>query len=468
MKRNLLVVALILAMLLTLCACGESQPVEADPTEAKVETTVSKVTEPTAPATIPTEAEQISTKVTEETVPEELYELKVGAGTAEIHFDPSIFPTEGFSGEINDYPHVRILLLEAGERAAIVACELVNTPDDVITGIQEMVAEKAGVPTENIWVHSTHAITTPHNPGNEAVLTAAEEALDQALASFAPTKMGVGTIECDVNANRNIETPEGVFGGPYYGPGSTEYSNKTMTIIRFDGEDGNPIAFFMSYGIKPTAIDNSEMDAGTRVISSDVPGRACTMVENAFGVPCLFCMPAAGDQYPKEMTVYYALNEKGNRMVEIDLGVEAGLEIMNRLGDEMGNKAIELADTITCIEDASTIKFSTDSFTASERRMAQVNEVTVEVSTLRLGDLVFVGFKQELDAETEKQIWESSPFEHTLLISFLNGDGKYMPHDAAYDYNNGKGTYEVLKSGFQRGTAEQLVEMALDLLNELK
>ena len=399
---------------------------------------------------------------------DELYELKAGAGVGTIEFDPDIFPTEGFDGTINDDPHVRILLLEAGEKAAIVSCELVNTPEAVITGIIEMIADQVDVPEDNIWVHSTHAITTPHNPGNDAVLAAAEIALEQALESYAPAKMGVGTVECDVNANRNIETPEGVVGGPYYGRGSTEYSNKTMTILRFDGEDGEPIAFFMSYGIKPTAIDNSEMKEGTRVISADVPGKACTMVEEEFGAPCLFCMPAAGDQYPKEMAVYYDLNEETNHMEEVDLGVEAGLEIMNRLGDEMGQAAIELAGSIECEADESMVSASADSFVASERRMTKVNDVEVEVSTLRLGDIAFVGFKQELDAQTEKEIQEGSAFEHTMLISFLNGDGKYMPHDAAYDYNDGKGTYEVLKSGFERGTAEHLVELALELLDGMK
>ncbi len=395
---------------------------------------------------------------------EEQYELKAGAGAGTIELDPDIFPTEGFDGTINDDPHVRILLLEAGERAAIVSCELVNTPEDVVTGIIEMVSDQAEVPEENVWVHSTHAITTPHEPGNESVLEAAGDALEQALDSFAPAKVGVGTIECDVNANRNIETPEGVLGGPYYGPGSTEYSNKTMTIVRFDGTDGEPIAFFMSYGIKPTAIDNSEMDAGTRVISTDVPGKACALVEEEFGAPCLFCMPAAGDQYPKEMTVYYALDEQSNTMEEVDLGVEAGLEIMNRLGDEMGEAAIELAGSIACEANESVVSSAVDSFTATERN----KDVEVTVSTLRLGDIAFVGFKQELDAQTEKEIQEGSPFEYTLLISFLNGDGKYMPHDAAYDYNDGRGTFEVRKSSFQRGSAEQLVELALDMLESLK
>ena len=463
MKKRLPALLLAAALLLSLAACGAPAAEEAPPvTDAPDETTPGAATPAPEPSTGPAVEPAPEPKE-----PEALYALKAGAGVGTIHMDPSIFPTEGFSGEVNDDPHVRVLLLEAGERAAIVSCELVNTPAEAVSGIIGMVAEKAGVPEENVWIHSTHAITTPHNPGNGSVLTAAEAALEQALESFAPARLGVGTIECDVNANRNIPTPEGVVGGPYYGRGSTEYSNKTMTMLRFDGEDGSPIAFFMSYGIKPTAIDNSEMAAGTRVISTDVPGRACAMVEEAFGAPCLFCMPAAGDQYPKEMALYYDLNEAGNRMEEVDLGVAAGLEIVDRLGDEMGNAAISLAGSISCEAEESAVSSDRGSFTASERRMAQVSEVTIDVSALRLGDIAFVGFKQELDAQTEKEIREGSPFDHTLLISFLNGDGKYMPHDAAYDYNGGKGTYEVLKSGFARGTAEKLADLALELLDGL-
>lgn len=457
MKKKLLALLLLPVMLLSLSACSRSADHPAQSTAPATESQLEATEQTDA---VPTE----TTQVIEPPADDTLYALKAGAGTAAIELDPSIFPTEGFNGEIHDDPHVRILLLEAGEKAAIVSCELVNTPEAVIEGIIAKIAEKAGVPEANIWVHSTHAITTPHKPGNESVLKAAEEALEQALASFAPATVGVGTITCDVNANRNIETPEGVLGGPYYGMGSTEYSNKTMTLIRFDGENGSPIAFFMSYGIKPTVIDNSQMDAGTRVISADVTGKACTMVEEAFGATCLFCMPAAGDQYPKEMTVYYALNEDGTKMEEIDLGVAAGIEIMERLGSEMGDQAIELAGSISCDTEGSLVQFASGTFAATEGN----KEVEVEVSTMRLGDIAFVGFKQELDAQTEKEIQEASPFTHTLLVSFLNGDGKYMPHDAAYDYNNGKGTYEVSKSRFERGSAELLVALATELLWDMR
>ena len=464
MRKRILSLLLVVGMMLALAACGgtsatvdqaqNTPPVQAeDPAETS---------DPAADK--PEQIPEPTGQPTPEPTPEPLYELKAGAGVGAIKMDASVFPTEGFNGTVNDDPHVRVLLLEAGEKAAIVSCELVNTPEAVIEGIIEMIAEKAEIPEENVWVHSTHAITTPHMPGNDSVLAAAGQALEDALASFAPASAGVGTIECNVNANRNIPTPEGVSGGPYYGPDSVEYSNKTMTMLRFDGEDGQPIAFFLSYGIKPTAIDIAGQKEGSRVISADVPGKACTMVEEAFGAPCLFCMPAAGDQYPKEMAVYFALNAEGTEMEQVDLGVAAGLEIMNRLGNEMGNKAIELADSISCGEKESLVRAGQGSFTATERN----NDVEIPVSVLRLGRAAFVGFKQELDAQTEKEIWDGSPFEHTLLVSFLNGDGKYMPHAEAYDYNNGRGTYEVSRSGFKSGAAEQLIDTAIALLEEIK
>ena len=44
--------------------------------------------------------------------------LKVGAGCAEIRFPEEIFPIEGFKG-IHDAPHVRLCVIDCGERIAI-------------------------------------------------------------------------------------------------------------------------------------------------------------------------------------------------------------------------------------------------------------------------------------------------------------------------------------------------------------
>jgi len=62
------------------------------------------------------------------------------------------------------------------------------------------------------------------------------------------------------------------------------------------------------------------------------------------------------------------------------------------------------------------------------------------------------------------ELWEESPFEHTLLVSFLNGDGKYMPHAEAYDI----GTWETLRTPFAVGAAEEFVATAVEILSGLK
>ena len=90
-------------------------------------------------------------------------QLTAGAGAAAIRFSPEMFPTDRLYG-VHDDPHVRILLFEAGEKAAIVAYELVNG-DSILDLTKETVSEICNVPRKNVWVHVTHAITTPHTPG---------------------------------------------------------------------------------------------------------------------------------------------------------------------------------------------------------------------------------------------------------------------------------------------------------------
>jgi len=89
--------------------------------------------------------------------------LSAGAGKAEIIFPQEMFPTDGFCG-IHDTPCLRILVLDCGVRVAIAAAELVNVPDDAISQCQEIISDKTGTRKENVWIHATHAITTPHAP----------------------------------------------------------------------------------------------------------------------------------------------------------------------------------------------------------------------------------------------------------------------------------------------------------------
>lgn len=391
--------------------------------------------------------------------------FQVGAGTAEIRFPAQMFPVEGFGGIIHDLPHARVLLLQNKEKVAIVALELVNASDEVIEICKQIIHEKTQTELDHIWIHSTHAITTPHAPPNDvqnrlfavAVKEAIQKAVEQAAGSLCPAVMGVGTGYCDVNSNRDIE----LNGAWYYGMGGTMESNKTMTILRFDSLENTPIGFLISYGVKPTCINNAEMDQNTRQITTDVPGVACTMLEKTFDAPALFCMSSAGDQVTKELCLYYTLNEDGE-VAFVERSVEEGLGYVAQLGAQMGDAAIAIAKSIVCGVENPTVAYTATSYPWANK--AGDGQVEISVEGIQLGDAVaLVGMKPETNCVTELELWERSPFPHTLILSFVNGDQKYMPDRKAYQLE----TWEFRRSGCGVGCAEEFVRVATDLLEDL-
>jgi len=413
--------------------------------------------------------------------------LKAGAGSSPIvfpaaMFDPALPNLEGFNGVIHDNPYARVLVLEGDIKVAICSLELVNIPSYAIDFCKEIVSTETGVPEENVWIHATHAITTPHVPGNadhaptfeeiqathyyEAVESAITEAAQQAADSFQYALAGWGTGTCDVNMNRDVLFPDGKW---YIGLGSTKPSNKTMTVLRLDSLFGDPIGFFISYGIKPTCIDNSEMAAKTRQISSDVPGLACRLMEEEFGAPALFGMPAAGDQVPKKWCWYQAwdptANDGAGGAVWVDEGVAKGLTWVQELGTIMGDDAIGIAENISCTATSRKLAITQGFFTTQNKKDG--TDADIPVGVIRFGDSAFVGFKPELNCVTEQELWAASPYSHTILLSFLNGDQKYMPDADSYTWGL-TGSAEAQKSPYVAGSAEQLRDYALDLLNLLK
>lgn len=396
-----------------------------------------------------------------------------GSITYEDGFNGLVHTFPGTKGTITDDPCIRVLLLESGVRTAIVAMEIAQAPEDQITYTKEIVSRLCDVDEKNIWVHSNHQFGFMHRPSaarqaacyDEAMKRAVTDAAKEAAATLQSAILGIGTGTCNVSANRNIPTPDGVEGGPYSGPGSTLDTDKTMTVLRFDSLDHTPIAFFLSYGTKPSALCITGKNVGNRELNSEVPGHAAKLVEEEFAAPCLFCMPAAGDQYPRETAQFHAFDEHGVWR-KIDIGFEKGIEIVDRLGDEMGRDAIRIAQGITCNTIDAKINLAATEFSYPNK--TEDGEVMVSAHVLTLGDIAFVGFKQEMDCITGRQIQAASPYPTTLLVSFLNGDGKYFGHLEAYDFNHGLGTCEIIRCPFAKGAAEKFVLVAADLLNNIR
>jgi hypothetical protein len=247
-----------------------------------------------------------------------------------------------------------------------------------------------------------------------------------------------------------------------------------MTVLRFDSLGGDPIGLLVSYGIKPCAIDMSGAKGKERYISSDLPGYACTVIEDRFKVPCVFCMSAAGDQVPVEQSDYCEVSSSGI-INSIDLGVEKGFEIVERLGSQMAKDIAFIAEEIKCTESSpyidcnyTSVKCQTKEMTekklrtSCEYKVAGEAEVTADI--IAIGDIALVAYKPEVNAITEHELQTGSPYSHTLMVSMVNGGMKYMPDKKSYD----RITWESQNSLLMPGSAEMWVENVLNVLMEKK
>ena len=422
-------------------------------------------------------------------------QLYAGAGSGTICFSSELFPLEGFMG-VHDAPTARILMMECVRRAAIVSMELVMLPPEYIDEIKSVVSRITKTPYEHVWVHTTHAITTPHAPHapmgmggvaleisaegkknldakmalyHSAVISAVEEAAAAAAESFRPAHMGVGSAKSEISVNRDVETPFGW----WIGRNPNGKTDPTVTLLWFTGEDGKPIALMMSAGIKPCAIDNSQMQENRRLVSSDIPGLACRLISEKLGVPCLFFMGAAGDQVPVEQAMYDEVLPDGT-VHTVDLGVEAGLEIVDRLGQRLASGVLEAIDKVKNAQ-APEIRFAETAVTwdgkgrmpMKPRKTAQFvsdRRVTVDCRIITIGDVALVGLKPEINAVTAAHLFRNSAYGCTILISMVDGGQKYMPDAAAYENI----TWESQSSMLMPGAAEAWAEAAVEQLRKLK
>lgn len=408
--------------------------------------------------------------------------LMAGAGIGTINFSAEVLQGsgEGFSGEYYGDLHARILVLEDEITVAIVALDMVQ-PGSSVDALKAVVSEELGIPAGNVWIHCTHTTTTPHSPRDEALAAEWRQALVDAMKKacgsvvMQPAAMGVAKGELDINVNRNIAFPEGVDESQFrarnssYGRGDkTLDSDKELIVVSFSSvKTGEPIGTYMSYSMKPSGLDQAGKSENARLATADVQGFACDLVEETLGGVCMFVMPAAAEQILEEPGTWNGVREDGT-WGQINIDMETGKANIAKYGEIMGNAVIDLAKSIDADITDADIQIVSTAFEGLDTDGASPKSVDLDLITLG-SSVALVGIKPEINALTGKQLKNASPYETTLAVSFMNGDAKYMPDDAAYDFN-GFGSQEAQSgsAAYGRGTAEKLVSTSVELLTGMK
>ena len=92
------------------------------------------------------------------------------------------------------------------------------------------------------------------------------------------------------------------------------------------------------------------------------------------------------------------------------------------------------------------------------------DESEIFVSAIALGDIIFVGFPGEPFTEVGRQTKKNSPFGVTFPCCLTNATDGYFPTKNIFE----GGGYEAGASRFEIGTAEKLIDAAIELANNLK
>lgn len=424
--------------------------------------------------------------------------LRVGAGS-QIVSPPVGTSLAGYfhdrpSTAVHDDLLAKAVVLDDGEtQAAVVVCDILRVPADIVSEVRRIVSEATGIPAGNILVSATHTHTGPEtrtlrvSPVNEEYLAQLPRLIADAVISahknLRPAILKSGEdYEDRVAFNRRFRMKDG---SVRFNPGKLNPDiiapdgpiDPQINVIRADGEDGKPIAILVNYSLHPDVMGGTE-------ISADWPGELCRLLSGMFN---------------NNPLVVYAQGTSGN-INHVDVSTsrpQKGWAEVSRIARVLAGKALAAAELAEPMEDtslgvASTVlgikyhpltdglrKKSEDTLNdpnAKEFELAQARRIRdykldgqtadVEVQAIRIGESAIVGVPGEYFVEYGLDIKEWSPFDQTIIVQLANGSFGYIPTLEAFY----PGTYEtmpILSAVLEPSAGTKIANAAAILLRKL-
>lgn len=425
------------ALLLTVCACG--QPTVEEPT--------------TLPTTEPTQQTEAIPTV-----------MKVGY--ARVDITPRITtPLRGFgstsarmSNSILEPVYASCVAVTGGNEKTLLMIAIDNCSSEFSGKVLPLISEKTGVPEEYIYINAshTHAATDLSNAGEafyfdyiKELQALLPELAMQALLDRSPAEMSFGSIETEnLNFTRHykyISTGGNLtysFGGvdAISNSGFSEHitePDETMHVIQFVREEGKDIV--MTNWRAHPLLHSGE---GRLELSSDFVGPFRTAVELTQDCHFIYFQGASGNM---------------NSITAIPS------EIRTEDANEYG--AILAAYVSECLEN--NMQKAEDNeikYTSSDN----TNAVIPKLNAFSIGNSVgFVTAPNELFDAITVYTEENSPYAMTFALGYTNGGKGYVPMSHLYDYLPDYEWYEIGVTPYPQGTAERVQEEFVRMLNVL-
>ena len=435
--------------------------------------------------------------------------LQVGAAKAEI--TPSE-DTLGPTDSIRDPLYARAIVVKEGKSCAVlVGVDIGGITPDAAEEMRHAAAGETGCDKDSILISATHT----HSSGvhgftpPERLAEGVVEAIKKAAAATKPASMGYGTTTVNLNVNRDLYANDMW----YQGINRDGPSDKTLAVLYFLGEDGEPIGVYMNYAMHPIDFYISG------VISADFPGEASRYVEDFYNdkAVAVFAQGASGDQNPLLMGPAFTLwgvrtghPEMASRDVTAPFGWEVGASSTNSNTDAQNamskpvpaenldayHRAIEDTgaivtamgsiigeSTIDVMRNKSPDRMDRASLWAGAEQVTcpgrnrldmtvrqgvtppyeDGEPVVITVGLIRIGDVYISTVNGEVYTEIEQRLKKEAPVPNLMMTALANGFA-----NSGYIYSNNASdhlTFQVIGSRLKPGCAEDsIIDASLGLI----
>jgi len=383
------------------------------------------------------------------------------AGVAKVDITPPIgMSLRGYSGRtagsigIRDPLRAAVLILDDGNtKAAIIGLDVIGINYDGTAVIRNAVAEKTGVPEENILIGASHTHASPgfnhDTDSGQQIIKKVAGAAWLAMQEMRPVSIGWGEDNISFNINRRL-----LVGGELLMQPNPDGPNDTrVKILRFD--DGSSLA---PVAILVHAVCHSNVFRMNNLhISGDFPGEAQHFIERVYAnkTKTLFLQGCCGDvranlpgipgvlPYPS----FRSGNEADMQWAGTDLGC-AVVRTSARLivHEQLLKRPSEYK--IKCVSESLSLPGKQD------------KTVRFDVQALRINDFIFITLPGEPFVEyglnIEKMVGDRAK---TFVVGYANGSVGYICTEESYKYKG----YEPDASRLE-SSAEKIILKEVALL----
>lgn len=455
-----------------------------------------------------------------------MYELKVGAGKANINVPEALFPFRRYEnvfleGSLGDLYAKAIVLDNGKTRFLFVNIDAGDAYDDKE---KQDLCDRYGFELNNILFFGTHNHSAPnwgskpHPAGHQipedqrlcmvayekVVKAGVTKAIDDALNSLRPARYGFGTGESYINTNRDQLFEDGFW---MQGQNYAGFSDKTLAVMKFEDLKGHLIGAVLNYCCHGTnAFVCKDVDGKVKS-TPEFSGYACEYVSQRYGGDpvILWSSGCAGDQNPLFSSEGFPrVYEPDGYSESVPTPPGTQYVIQKHWGYTHGIDAIRTIESIKACH--STIKIHTtatkvtlptqhapqgadmqynrllvDNFLRKyrpelyengnrpEKKLVEmVQEGTTELimQLAILGDTAFVGVAAEPYCKIGMKMKDASPFKNTVIMTHTDGrKAGYIIGDDSLDHKVFQSFSKVHPGGNDQRLVDGMLNMFETILN---